>query len=45
MEREPRRGCEGGGVLFSHMLPCPHDSLAPLVVSQAALRPQGKVNP
>lgn len=38
---EQRGGCVGGGILFSHMLPCPQDSLAPLVMPQAALCPQG----
>lgn len=38
---EQRGGCEGGGILFSHMLPCPQDSPAPLVMPQADLCPQG----
>lgn len=37
---EQRGGCEGGGILFSHMLPCPQDAPAPLVMPQAALCPQ-----
>lgn len=37
---EQRGGCEGGGILFSHTLPCPQDAPAPLVMPQAALCPQ-----
>lgn len=39
--REQKGGCEGGRILFSHMLPCPQDSPAPWVMPQADVCSQG----